>query len=396
MLGVVLAGFFPWLNRAQAQPIRSVAVLPFRVLGSGAKNDYFAAGINNAVTTDLAESSKLKVVSETSVARFKNTTEPIPQIARALGVDGVVEGAVLQEGGRVRITVHLIRAGTDRHIWTDSYERQLTNILALQDPVAQGVADAVDAKLSPGVTRKGAPSRQVNTSAYQAYLEGHYYAQNPNEDFFRAKGYFEQAIQLDPSFALAYAGLSDYYCKISDGGLPSRACQFLLLELESGVSLRIGETLALRRSDVDFARHEIHIRQSVDAVTREVQAVKSKASSADLPMSSQLEQRLRTHLGNKPGSSELLFVNRNGRPFNANKLRERLHLLLTNLGIERGGFHSLRHGAASSFLSGGATPAVVQRQMRHSDARITVGIYGHVIGDEQRAVVQNRSARLVN
>lgn len=222
MLGVVLAGFFPWLNRAQAQPIRSVAVLPFRVLGSGAKNDYFAAGINNAVTTDLAESSKLKVVSETSVARFKNTTEPIPQIARALGVDGVVEGAVLQEGGRVRITVHLIRAGTDRHIWTDSYERQLTNILALQDPVAQGVADAVDAKLSPGVTRKGAPSRQVNTSAYQAYLEGHYYAQNPNEDFFRAKGYFEQAIQLDPSFALAYAGLSDYYCKISVGGLPSK------------------------------------------------------------------------------------------------------------------------------------------------------------------------------
>lgn len=217
LAAVVLAGLFLWHNRAQAQPIRSVAVLPFRDLGSGAQNDYFAAGMTDAVTTDLAEASDLKVVSETSVARFKNTKQTIPEIARALGVDGIVEGAVLQEGDKVRITVQLIRAGTDRHIWADSYERQLTNILALQDQVAQGVANAVDAKLSPGVTRKAAPSRQVNASAYQAYLEGHYYAQTPNENFFRAKGYFEQSIALDPSFAPAYAGLSDYYCKISDG-----------------------------------------------------------------------------------------------------------------------------------------------------------------------------------
>jgi len=163
------------------------------------------------------------------------------------------------------------------------------------------------------------------------------------------------------------------------------------------LGLRIGETLALRKSDVDFANHVIRIRQSVDAATRTVGAVKSKASSADLPMSRELEARLRTHLSRHDGKSNLLFVNQCGRPVSANKLREKqLHPLLDKLGIERGGFHSLRHGAASSLLADGATPAVVQRQLRHSDARITLGIYGHVIGDDQRTAVQHRSARLVN
>ena len=163
------------------------------------------------------------------------------------------------------------------------------------------------------------------------------------------------------------------------------------------LGLRIGETLALRRSDVDFAKHVIRIRQSVDAATRTVGAVKSKASSADLPMSRELEARLSAHLLRHESKSDLLFVNRLGRPFSANKLREKqLYPLLDALGIPRGGFHSMRHGAASSLLAAGATPAVVQRQLRHSDARITLGIYGHVVGDEQRSVVENRSARLVH
>lgn len=138
------------------------------------------------------------------------------------------------------------------------------------------------------------------------------------------------------------------------------------------------------------------MRQSVDAATRDVQAVKSQASSADVPLPSQVEARLRTHLQKHEGKkSELLFVNRNGRPFSANKLREKqLHPLLVKLGIPRGGFHSMRHGAASSLLADGATPAVVQKQLRHSDARITLGIYGHVVGNQQRDAVENRSARI--
>jgi len=132
-------------------------------------------------------------------------------------------------------------------------------------------------------------------------------------------------------------------------------------------------------------------------LARDVQAVKSQASNADLPLPAQLEARLRGYLEKHKGKSDLLFVNRRGRPFSANKLREKqLHPLLLKLGIPRGGFHSLRHGAASSLLADGATPAVVQKQLRHSDPRITLGIYAHVVGDQQRDAVSNRAARIVN
>jgi len=170
-----------------------------------------------------------------------------------------------------------------------------------------------------------------------------------------------------------------------------------ILAVTSVLGLRIGEVLALRISDLDFARKIVRVRQSVDAATRNVQAVKSQASSADVPMPSQLEARLRTHLKKHGGKSDLLFVNRRGRPFSANKLREKqLHPLLVRLGIPRGGFHSMRHGAASSLLADGATPAVVQKQLRHSDPRITLGIYGHVVGNQQRDAVENRSARIAH
>jgi len=123
--------------------------------------------------------------------------------------------------------------------------------------------------------------------------------------------------------------------------------------------------------------------------------VKSSASSADVPMPTQLEARLRKHLQNHDGKTDLLFTNKRGRPMSANKLREKVfHPLLDRLKIPRGGFHSLRHGAASALLADGATPAVVQRQLRHSDARITLGVYAHVVGDQQRQAVENRSARI--
>jgi integrase len=167
--------------------------------------------------------------------------------------------------------------------------------------------------------------------------------------------------------------------------------------LTAVLGLRIGETLGLRIADIDFAKKLIRVRQSIDSATRKIGSVKSKASNADLPMPSQLEARLRAHLLRHDGKSELLFTNRSGRALCADKLREKLlHPLLDKLNIPRGGFHSLRHGAASALLADGATPAVVQRQLRHSDPRITLGLYGHVIGTQQRDAVQNRSARLVN
>jgi integrase len=168
-----------------------------------------------------------------------------------------------------------------------------------------------------------------------------------------------------------------------------------ILAVTAVLGLRIGEVLGLRVSDVDFVRKVIRVRQSVDAATREPQAVKSKASSADVPMPTQLEARLRKHLQTHDGKADLLFVNRRGRPYSANKLREKvLHPLLVKLGMPRGGFHSMRHGATSALLADGAAPAVVQKQLRHSDPRITLGVYGHVIGNQQRDAVENRSARI--
>lgn len=168
-----------------------------------------------------------------------------------------------------------------------------------------------------------------------------------------------------------------------------------ILAVTAVLGLRIGEVLALRVSDVDFQRKVIRVRQSIDAATRTVQAVKSQASSADVPMPSALEVRLRAHLKKHDSKNELLFVNRDGRPFSANKLREKqLHPLLKKLDIPRGGFHSMRHGTASALLADGATPAVVQKQLRHCDPRITLGIYAHVVGSQQRDAVENRAARI--
>jgi TolB-like protein/Tfp pilus assembly protein PilF len=211
LLAALAVGLFLRFDRVEAHPIHSLAVLPFRDLGTGKQDDYFAAGMTDAVTTELAKLGVSKVTSETSVEKFQNTKETVPQIAHVLGVDAVVEGAVLQEGDRVRITVQLIRGDTDRHIWAQSYERELTNVLALQDQVALGVAQAIDLRLAPGAAISAVSRKQVNPDAYQDYLKGRYCLQQRSDEFYHAKDYFEAAIQSDPNYAPAYAGLSQYY-----------------------------------------------------------------------------------------------------------------------------------------------------------------------------------------
>ncbi len=217
VFGIVLgAGFVTGavfrLPPGHKQVIRSLAVLPFRNLGTGTADDYLAGGMTDAVTTELAKLGVSKVISETSVGQFKDTKKSVPDIARILGVDGIVEGAVLREGNQVRITVQLIGADTDRHLWAESYHRQMTDILALQDEVALGVAHAIKLELSPSAAGRSASPKPVNADAYEAYLKGRYFMQKREEESFaRAKDYFQQSIQLDPNFAPAYAGLSDYY-----------------------------------------------------------------------------------------------------------------------------------------------------------------------------------------
>ena len=223
VLGVGLAiGVVYRIAPIRKPGIRSLAVLPFRNLGTGTADDYFAGGMTDAVTTELAKLGVSKVISETSVVQFKDTKKPVRDIAHTLGVDAIVEGAVLREGNQVRITVQLIGADTDRHLWAESYQRQMTDILALQDEVALGVAHAIKLELSPGAAGSPASPKPLNTDAYEAYLKGSYFAQKSDESFLRAKDYFQQAIQLDPGYAPAYAGLSDFYA-LSDALPPAEA-----------------------------------------------------------------------------------------------------------------------------------------------------------------------------
>ena len=223
VLGVCLAIGAVYRFVAIRKPaIRSLAVLPFRNLGTGTADDYFASGMTDAVTTELAKLGVSKVISETSVVQFKDTKKPVRDIAHALGVDAIVEGAVLREGNQVRITVQLIGGDTDRHLWAESYQRQMTDILALQDEVALGVAHAIKLELSPGAAGRPTSPKPVNTDAYEAYLKGSYSAQKRDESYLLAKDYFQQAIKLDPGYAPAYAGLSDFYA-LSDALPPAEA-----------------------------------------------------------------------------------------------------------------------------------------------------------------------------
>lgn len=160
------------------------------------------------------------MISETSVAQFKGTKKSVPEIARALEVDGIVEGSVLRNGNQVRITVQLIRGDTDRHIWAESYQRQMADVLALQDEVALGVAHAIKLELAPGVARQSSSPRPVNPEAYEAYLNGRYFLQKADDSFFHTRDYFERAIRLDPGYAPAYAGLAQYYVLLYAGPLP--------------------------------------------------------------------------------------------------------------------------------------------------------------------------------
>jgi len=193
-------------------PIQSLAVLPLSNLSGDPQQEYFADGMTDALITDLAKIGGLKVISRTSAMQFKDAKKPLPEIARALGVDGILEGSVQRSGQRVRITAQLIRAPTDTHLWAESYERDGRDVLALQAEIAQAVAREIKVTLTPEESVHLARAGPVNPEAYELYLKGqyHYYKWKP-DDFRKAIEYFEKAIAADPHWAPAYAGLANTY-----------------------------------------------------------------------------------------------------------------------------------------------------------------------------------------
>jgi len=205
-----------FLGRPDASGIRSLAVLPLENLSHDPEQEYFADGMTEALTTELAQISSLKVISHTSVVQFKGTKKSLPQIAQELGVDAVVEGAVQRSGDKVGITVQLIHAPSDRHLWAKSYERGLRDVLALQREVAQAITDEIKAKLTPPEKARLASARSINSEAYENYLRGRFLLSTQGDvEARRGMAYFQQAIQKDPNYALAYAGLAESYITLS-------------------------------------------------------------------------------------------------------------------------------------------------------------------------------------
>lgn len=241
------------LRRIAAQPIQSVAVLPLENLSGDPQQEYFADGMTEELTTELGKISGLRVISRTSARHYKGTHKTLPEIARELNVDAVVEGAVLRSGDRLRITAQLIQAATDRHLWSETYERDLRDVLVLQDEVARAIAKAVKIKLSPQEQTRLASARPVNPEAYEAYLKGLYESKEWTEEGTK-KGivYFEQAIHKDPTYAEAWAGLAWAYARSGNFNWSPRQMAYLKAKQAALRALQLDETLTQAHTSLAF------------------------------------------------------------------------------------------------------------------------------------------------
>lgn len=218
LISVILAfaglAIFQWREsrRASLGEVRSLAVLPLENLSGEVAQDYFADGMTDALITDLGKIGSIRVISRTSAMQYKGVHKPLAQIGRELNVDAVVEGSVLRSGNRVRITAQLVEAHEDRHLWAQSYEGDLGDVLNLQSEVASSIASEIRLQLTPQQQAIFKGQRFLNAAAQDAYLRGHYFAQQgTNDDLQKAIRFFNQAIEMEPSKAASYAGLASAY-----------------------------------------------------------------------------------------------------------------------------------------------------------------------------------------
>jgi len=228
-LGIVIAGVLLWhlapapvATAPRVHAIRSIAVLPLDNYSGDPKEEFFADGMTDELTADLAKISALRVISRTSVMQFKGEhRKPLQEIARELNVDAVVEGSVLRSGDRVRITAELIDASADKHIWADSYERDSRDVLELQDEVASAIAREINVQLTPFEQARLAYSPKVDPVAHEAYLKGRFYLSSfTRQGVNKAIEQFRLAIKADPNFAPPYTGLADAFSYGEDWYFP--------------------------------------------------------------------------------------------------------------------------------------------------------------------------------
>ncbi len=207
------------LGRPLAGEITSIAVLPLKNVSGDPAQDYFADGMTEALITELGKISTLQVISHQSVLGYRGAAKSLPQIARELKVDALLEGAALRSGDRVRVTANLVQAAPERHLWAESYEFNQRDVLAIQGEVARNIASRIRVKLTPQEQARLASSRPVDPEAYEAYLLGraYFYKMATPTNSIRAKEYFEKAIEKDPGYAPAYASLAELYARTPRG-----------------------------------------------------------------------------------------------------------------------------------------------------------------------------------
>ena len=199
------------LRGGAGSKINSLAVLPFTNLSGDPTQEYLADGMTEALIGRLSSIHNLRVISRTSVMQFKNTQFSMPEIAGTLHVDAIVEGSVIRDGSRIRVHAQLIRAATDEHFWSEAYDRELRDVLALQSDVAQSIARRVEITLTGEEHARLASARSISPDVYEAYLQGRFAKDNSNAELLQSIAYFEDAIKKDPTFAPTYVGLAAAY-----------------------------------------------------------------------------------------------------------------------------------------------------------------------------------------
>jgi TolB-like protein len=255
-LAVVAAGLFVYqLVRSKSDIVgspttamianKSIAVLPFENLSSDKENAYFAEGIQDEILTRLAKIEALKVISRTSTQHFKSVPDNLPQIAKQLGVANILEGSVQKSNDQVRVTVQLINAITDAHLWAEIYDRKLTDIFAVESDIAKTIADTLQAKLTGAEKISIAKTPTVNPEAYELYLKGRFFwNKRTAADLRKGIDYFNQATSKDPGYALAYAGLADSYVILSVFGAASPQDSIPQARAAAKKALELDDTLA--------------------------------------------------------------------------------------------------------------------------------------------------------
>jgi TolB-like protein/Tfp pilus assembly protein PilF len=226
-------------------PEKSIAVLPFENLSEDKSNAYFCEGVQDEILTRLAKVADLKVISRTSTQRFRSAPDNLPQIAKQLGVTNILEGSVQKAGDQVRVNVQLINAMTDAHLWADTYDRKLTDMFSVESEIAKAIAESLQAKLSGSEKTAMSKVPTANTEAYELYLKGRFFwNKRTGADLKRAIEYFNQAIEKDPNYALACAGLADSYTLLSVFGAASPQDSIPQARAAAKKALELDNTLA--------------------------------------------------------------------------------------------------------------------------------------------------------